>query len=116
MEIIEPTIASEGQMTLHKAMSKLSARVQALEKENWQLRHLVDVAFINDKKHSEDSWRSEITLRGWNGAPVILGFDAEGDIGILDDKGYSIIIDKRDLPKLQYWIKRLDILSSPDCI
>lgn len=53
------------------------------------------------KAHKPDGeWHHEETFQSWNKQPVAVGLDLDGDLGILDDKGYSIGINWAELPRL----------------
>ena len=47
-----------------------------------------------------NGWTECETVRAWNGDEVVIGRDTEGDIGIIDVRNYSIIIDKSEAKKL----------------
>ena len=50
-------------------------------------------------------WTHQNILGMWqSGRYVTLGEDADGDIGVVDDKGYSIIIAAHEAAKLRKWV------------
>ncbi len=48
------------------------------------------------------SFDSEIQL--WNGQPGQVWLDADGDVGLLDHKDYSIILSPQGAKELQAWL------------
>lgn len=55
---------------------------------------------------AEAKWHDELILTGWNGTDVIVGRDLDGDVGILDPKGYSIIVTHKSAELLRNWLNR----------
>lgn len=58
------------------------------------------------KKETPATWSKPIQLNNWNAKKpkIIAGIDLDGDIGIEDHTGYSIIINKNDINKLRDWL------------
>lgn len=59
-----------------------------------------------DNQHNQNNgvWHDELRLTSWDGADVIVGRDLDGEVGILDDKGYSIGITARSAELLRNWL------------
>lgn len=47
---------------------------------------------------------SEIPIRLWNGEKGTVWVDTDGDIGILDNLGYSIIIHQHEAEVFKNWL------------
>ena len=52
------------------------------------------------KSRDKGEWKNEKTLLSWNRQEIIVGQDSDGDIGILDDSGYSIVLPPDQLGSL----------------
>jgi hypothetical protein len=51
-----------------------------------------------------DDWKDEIRLTGWDQTTVIMGEDTDGEIGICDSEGYSIIVAREDAEDMLEWL------------
>ena len=51
------------------------------------------------------SWQNEQKLSTWgSNGPATVGRDPDGDIGIMDDEGYSIILSPAGAIALREWL------------
>lgn len=57
----------------------------------------------------------KIELEGWNGQPYEAWVDSDGDIGLLDNKNYSIIINVESAVKLRDWLNQVLPKVSDEC-
>lgn len=49
----------------------------------------------------------EIELEGWRGQPYSAWVDSDGDVGLLDNNDYSIIIKAESAVKLRDWLNEI---------
>lgn len=48
--------------------------------------------------------RGSLFLAGWNGKPIEVWEDADGDVGFIDEYGHSIIVSRQAVPHLSEWL------------
>ena len=62
-----------------------------------------------DDDKPDGKWNHEETFQSWNKQPIVVGLDLDGDLGILDDKGYSIGINWAELPRLIEHLQKIQM-------
>jgi hypothetical protein len=45
-------------------------------------------------------------VSNWNGEPVEVWEDADGDVGVMDSRGYSIVIHRKSAHVLMEWLAK----------
>ena len=63
----------------------------------------------------EKNMTEKIKLEGWNGQPYEAWVDSDGDIGLLDNKNYSIIINVESAVKLRDWLNQVLPKVNDEC-
>lgn len=60
------------------------------------------------------SWKFETTIESWREKhDVVVGIDLDGDIGLIDRQGYSIILTPKGATELMKWIRE-HVPEQPD--
>lgn len=56
-------------------------------------------------------WRCELKVNAWNDEDrrksITLGVDLDGDLGIIDPSGYSIIIHRDEVELIREWLTKV---------